>query len=156
MTHSIQNAFLTVSVDEDGAQLCSIVKDGEEYLSAAEESDDPHERDLGRLISGSHLELEHQDDDSMTFCLHAGGGSGESGLKNFVYRISYVLSGCTVFVITEIENTGEKLLEFYLDENPGLHYHIRHGIIEDPEDHDEDVAIESGEIYTLRWSVTVA
>ena len=50
----------------------------------------------------------------------------------------------------------EKLLEFYLDENPGLHYHILHGIIEDPEDHDEDVVIEGGEIYTLKWSVTVA
>lgn len=156
MTHSLQNAFLTVSVDEEGAQLRSIVKDGEEYLGSAEESDDPHERDLGRLIRESHLELEHQDDDSMTFCFRSTKETAQKVPGSFVYRISYVLDGSTLSVFTQIENTGDKLLEFYLDENPGLFYNINHGIIEDPDDHDEDVAIESGEIYSMRWSVTVA
>ena len=155
MTHSLQNAFLSVSVDEDGAQLCSVIKDGEEYLGESEESDDPHERDLGKLIRGSLLELEHQDDDSMTFFYRSGKDTGDI-TGSFIYRISYVLDGCTLSVFTQVENTGDKLLEFYLDEHPGLQSSIRHAIIEDPEDYDEDAAVESGEIFSQRWSVTIA
>ena len=153
MLHTIGNQFLSVSVNEMGAELWSILGcDGTQYLW---QGDPRYWKDraltifpyVARLTQGryvmdgqeyempihgfaphSRFHLIHKSEDSMTFELR----SSEETLcmypRNFAFRVVYALSESTLSVRYEIENCDQKTMYFGLGGHPGFNVPLEQGL----------------------------
>ncbi len=145
MLYTIQNEFLTVSVDELGAQLWSILgADGTEYLWQGD-SNYWSDRALNifpyvaRLTQGSYYldsTLHHMDihgiapyrsfalisrsATAMTFELCSDAGTLAAYPREFAFRIRYALDGAVLNVTYEVENRDGKTMYFGLGGHPGF------------------------------------
>lgn len=145
MLHTIQNEFLTVTADEEGAQLQSILgADGTEYLWQGDIAYWP-DRALNifpyvaRLTQGSYyldgqlhqmaihgiapyrrFRLAERRDDAMVLELAADGETMAQYPRDFRFRIHYCLNASTLEVVFEVENRDKKTMYFGLGGHPGF------------------------------------
>ena len=152
MTHSIKNAFMTVTVSEKGAELQSILgADGTEYLW---QGDPAYWNDralnifpyVARLNEGKYYldgALHHMDIHGIApyrqFHLVSNDGTQmilelKSDLetyaqypRNFVFRIHYTLHENTLETIYEVENQDPRCMYFGLGGHPGFNVPLTEG-----------------------------
>lgn len=144
MLHTIQNAFLSVTVSEQGAQLQSILgSDGTEYLWQG----DPRywaDRDLtifpyvARLTEGSYYldgNLHHMQihgiapyhnfspevqPQQLIFTLSSDAQTQTVYPREFVFRVTYTLHQRMLQITYEVENRDNKIMYFGLGGHPGF------------------------------------
>ncbi len=145
MNHTIQNAFLKVSVAELGAELQSIQNaEGKEFLWQGLE---PYwfQRAInlfpyvGRTTEGSYridgqlhkmplhgfapwvdFALTEKGEDYMVFTLTDNEELYSEYPRHFAFRVCYRLEGNTIQVTFEVENRDEKVMYFGLGGHPGF------------------------------------
>jgi len=153
MIHTIQNAYLTVSAAEQGAELRSILgADGTEYLW---QGDPKYWADrainifpyVARLVEGKYIldgkeysmrihgiahyhpfELEEKTDSKMVFVLKSNGETRKEYPREFVFRVIYSLHGSTLEVVYQVENHDKKTMHFGLGGHPGFNVPLVKGL----------------------------
>lgn len=153
VTHTIHNAYLTVTASEEGAELQSVRgADGAEYLwqgdpaywkrrapnlfpFVARLTGGEYEMDGNRyrlpihgFASSSRFALTEGGEERMTWELAADGQTLEAYPRRFVFRVIYALEGSTLAVIYEVENRDLKTMRFGLGGHPGFRVPLREGL----------------------------
>jgi len=153
MIHTVQNAYLTVSADEQGAQLMSILgSDGTEYLWQGDESYWSKRSPVifpfvARLTGGKYLmdgkeyqlpihglapyarfQLEEKTDTRLVFVLHSSEETKKAYPRDFVFRVSYALHGSTLEVVYQVENRDSRTMHFALGGHPGFNVPLVKGL----------------------------
>ncbi len=145
MLHSIRNAFLTVTAEEEGAQLQSILgADGTEYLW---QGDPKYWSDralnifpyVARLTGGRYrmdgqeyamdihgiapyrrFSLKEKTETSMVLTLASDAQTRKSYPRDFRFSIGYALKADTLEITFTVENRDEKTMYFGLGGHPGF------------------------------------
>lgn len=143
---TISNSRLTIQVSEHGAELCSIVADGKEYLWQADPAFWKRHSPVLFPFVGSVWENEYryagkayamsqhgfardmdftlvsQSDDEVRYRLL----SNEESLKKYPFpfclEIGYRLKGNQIEVIWEVKNTGTETMYFQIGAHPAFYY----------------------------------
>lgn len=169
MLHTIQNAYLTVTAEESGAQLCSILSaDGTEYLWQGHENYWTRRAPnlfpfVGRLNQGYYLSEGqsyqmkiHGIAPYRDFRLISNNGtkmvleltSDEETLaqypRQFAFRVIYELSDSTLKICYEVENRDQKTMHFGLGGHPGFNVPLA------PGKKFEDYRLRFGEVVDCR------
>ena len=152
MLHTIQNDLLSVTVNERGAELWSILdRDGAEYLW---QGDEKYWGDraltifpfVARLYQGryemdgkiyempihgfaptSMFTLAERTQRSLTFELVSDAGTVERYPRAFAFRVVYELRDAELSVSFEVENRDEKPMYFGLGGHPGFNVPLEDG-----------------------------
>ncbi len=145
MLHAIQNDFLSVTVNERGAELWSILnRDGTEYLWQGSErywgdraltifpfvarlwqgryrmDGLEYEMPIHGFAPTSPFVLAEKTDERMVFELTDDNDTWEQYPRHFVFRAVYQLEGSELAVTYEVENRDEKPMYFGLGGHPGF------------------------------------
>lgn len=153
MTYTIENDMIRVSVDDLGAEMCSMMlkKSGREYLWQA----DPtywtgHAYNLfpicGRLTEGKYtyrgqtyemnlhgfarkstFERIAHTEDSISLRLSASEDTMKMYPFAFAFTLTYKLDGASVTTVFHVENQGEKEMIFAVGGHPGFNLPLEHG-----------------------------
>ncbi len=152
MTHTIKNAYMTVTVSEKGAQLQSILgADGTEYLwqgDAAYWSDRAlnmfpyvarltegkyyldgalHHMDIHGIAPYRKFHLVSNDGTQMILELKSAPETYAQYPRNFAFRIIYALHENTLEIIYEVENLDDRCMYFGLGGHPGFNVPLAKG-----------------------------
>ena len=146
MRHHLQNSNLSICVDEQGAELCSIrrLSDQREYLWQGDpaywQGQSPilfptvgsarggiirhrgtcYEMPKHGLVKGMRFRLSERDEESMTFTV----GSSEETLRHYPFpfelSITYRLTENRLEVVFRVTNPSSEVLPFHLGAHPAL------------------------------------
>lgn len=144
MNHTLKNDFLTVVVDETGAELVSVTKDNKEYIWQADAAYWPRHAPVLFPIVGSLKNKEftyngktypmnqHGFARDMAFTLKSRSenallfelASNEETLKKypfpFILQIGYILDDNRLTVTWNVKNTGNNTMYFSIGAHPGF------------------------------------
>jgi len=152
MLHAIHNDFLSVTVNERGAELWSVLgKDGTEYLWQGDEKywgdraltifpfvarlwqgcyqmdGVEHEMPIHGFAPTSHFALAEKTNERMVLELTDNSETWEQYPRRFVFRAIYELNGNELAVTYEAENHDEKPMYFGLGGHPGFNVPLENG-----------------------------
>lgn len=152
MLHTIQNEFLTVSAEEEGAQLSSILgTDGTEYLwqgdarywsdralnifpYVARLTDGRYQLDGREYTMAIHgiapyrrFTLTEKTDTAMVLALDSDEETYRAYPRKFRFSIRYALNGNSLEVTYQVENRDERTMYFGLGGHPGFDVPLAHG-----------------------------
>lgn len=144
MKHTIENSFLTVIVDEMGAELTSVTKDNKEYIWQGNPAYWPRRTPVLFPIVGSlkNKEFIHQGKaypmnqhgfardmaftlkartkDSLLFSLSSNEETFEKYPFHFTLEIGYILKENHLTVTWMVKNTGNETMYFSIGAHPGF------------------------------------
>lgn len=152
MLHVIENAYLSVTASEQGAELQSIrTMDGTEYLWQGDHAywsdrapnlfpyvarlwqgsymldGDAHQMAIHGFAPYSRFVLVQKSEERMVFELRSSGETYAQYPRDFVFRIIYALEESTLCVTFEVVNRDERTMYFGLGGHPGFNVPLEEG-----------------------------
>ena len=144
MNHTISNGILTASFSELGGELISLCKNGVEYMHDGNprywKSIAPvmfpicgrlwdgkytycgkeYEMNLHGFIRNVSLQMTEKGDGEIVFCYESGEESRKQYPFDFLFKITYTLSGSTLRTAFTVENRTDGEMLFSLGGHPGF------------------------------------
>lgn len=144
MEHVISNGIISLTVNEQGAEMMSAKKDGAEYLWQGDSTywsgrayhlfpicgrltdgkytykGKTYEMTLHGFVKLSLFSLTEKTDSSLTFSLKSNGETKKMYPFDFEYTVKYTLDKNRINVATTVQNTGNEKMIFTLGEHPGF------------------------------------
>lgn len=152
MTHTVKNAYLTVTAAEEGGELQSILgADGTEYLWQGDPTywsdralnifpyvarlhdgryyldGELHHMDIHGIAPYSRFHLVSNDGTRMILELTSDPETYARYPRNFAFRIIYALNENTLEITYEVENQDNRPMYFGLGGHPGFHVPLAKG-----------------------------
>jgi galactose mutarotase-like enzyme len=153
MEYTISNEFLTVTVQDLGAELQSVKSaDGTEYLWQADPAvwngkapnifpyvarltegkytlgGQTYEMKIHGIVRYFVLEVEQQEKDAITFRLDSNETIKQQYPYDFTYRITYRLEKNVLVTTSSVENHGSQRMSFGLGGHPGFNVPLEEGL----------------------------
>ena len=144
MLYTIENKFLTVTINDLGAEVFSIKKDGREYLyngnpkywdgrspimfpicgrlygGAYTYNGNRYEMPIHGIVKTAQFSVSDKKNDQITFALNSNENTLEEYPFNFEFKVTYKLADNALITDFEVVNTDTKALPFSLGAHPGF------------------------------------
>lgn len=153
MKYTIKNQYLTISMKDEGAELCSVRSaDGTEYLWQPDPEfwtgqapnifpyvarltegkytlkGQTYEMKIHGLVRYEVLQVEEQGEEHITFRLDSSEETRKKYPFDFTYRITYALEGSTLVTTSSVENHGSERMYFGIGGHPGFNVPMEEGL----------------------------